>query len=77
MSRALLCTKHGEVKPTHPEDAARGLFTRYVRGKASIPLLCDLCAKTINTGDDCVAVTQPTTIRDWEHEYMHDFVRLT
>jgi hypothetical protein len=76
MSRALLCIEHGKFKPTHPEDAARGLFSRYVRGKASIPIQCDICGCEISIGDDVVAVTQPTTIREWEGEYMHDFPRI-
>jgi hypothetical protein len=31
--RRITCPECGAVKPTHPEDAARGLFVRYKRGR--------------------------------------------
>lgn len=68
--RRLFCIECGKVKPTHPEDAAMGLFTRYVRGKLTCSVVCDQCDKALEVGDDAVAVSQPSDMRKWEHEYL-------
>lgn len=69
--RAIVCPDHGKVKPTPHEDAARGLFTRYVRGKLSVSCVCDTCGKPMNPGDDAVALTNPDKrIGAWESEYL-------
>jgi hypothetical protein len=71
MSRQLLCPKCGVIKPTHPEDAARGLFQRYVRGALlDISIVCDLCGIALKQGDRAVAVSMPASMGKWEPEYM-------
>jgi hypothetical protein len=76
MSRAILCQACGVVRPTHPEDAARGMFSRYVRGELrNRSLVCDRCDKSLNPGDPVVCVSQPTTVAAWEHEYLVEAAR--
>lgn len=71
MARAIYCPKHGAIKPTHPEDAARGLFQRYTRGTAKHGgMVCDMCGCGINQGDECVAWCQPANMGQWEDEYI-------
>ena len=70
MSRAILCTACGVIKPTHPEDAARGLFQSWVRGTALRQYMCDTCGADIHAGDTCVAWSQPAELRGWEPEYI-------
>jgi hypothetical protein len=70
MARAIYCEQHGGIKPTHPEDAARGLFQRYTRGAAKFGMVCDLCGTDIPSGGPAVAWCQPATMAPWEHEYV-------
>lgn len=71
MSRAIYCEQHGKIKPTHPEDAARGLFQRYTRGSAKFAMVCDMCGVDLPTGASAVAWCQPDTMERWEHEYIN------
>ncbi len=68
--RRICCNEHGQVGPTPDEDAARGIFTRYVRGILTCSVVCDTCNKELPKGTEAVALTSPTTIREWESEYM-------
>lgn len=70
MSRAIYCPKHGVIKPTHFEDAARGLFQRYKRGQALYAMVCDLCGCELPKVADCVAWSQPASMGEWENEYI-------
>ena len=70
MARAILCEKHGVIKPTHPEDAARGLFQRYTRGTAKYGMVCDMCGADIPGGAKAVAWCQPATMGEWEDEFI-------
>ena len=72
MPRAIYCEEHGKFKPTHLEDAARGLFQRYTRGVALHSMCCDLCGVEIPVGTNAVAWCQPATMKKWEHEYLQD-----
>lgn len=66
----ITCPSCGTVKPTHPEDAARGLFVRYRSGTLKVGgLVCDMCNVPLNQGDKAVAVSQPNTLGNWEQEY--------
>lgn len=68
--KRILCPECGKVKPTPPDDAAQGLFTRYVSGKARGYFNCDLCNKPIDPGDEVVCTSTPLTISNWELEYI-------
>jgi RNase P subunit RPR2 len=68
--RRLFCRDCGKPKPTHPEDAARGLFSRYRHGVLTRSIVCDHCDKELLPGDAAVAMSQPNDMREWEHEYM-------
>lgn len=70
MARKIYCLDCGVIKPTPPEDAAKGLFQRYRRGSALRSMFCDLCGTELDIGSDCVAWSQPDTIGAWEHEYI-------
>jgi hypothetical protein len=70
MARKILCPECGVIKPTHPEDAARGLFQKWVRGTAHRQMVCDCCDETITVGDICVAWSQPAEVSGWEPEYI-------
>ena len=80
MARAIYCEQHGKIKPTHPEDAARGLFQRYTRGTALYGMVCDMCGADIAQGAQAVAWCQPDTMTKWEHEFLdvtakkHEFI---
>jgi hypothetical protein len=67
--RRITCPECGAVKPTHPEDAARGLFVRYKRGRLTQSLRCDYCCVPLPAGSEAVAISQPSTMREWEAEY--------
>ena len=70
MARAIYCEEHGKIKPTHPEDAARGLFQRYRRGTALYSMVCDMCGAELAEGAKAVAWCQPATMAEWEHEHL-------
>lgn len=70
MGRAIYCEQDGKIKPTHPEDAARGLFQRYTRGRAKFAMVCDLCGAHLSKGSPAVAWCQPATMGAWEQEYI-------
>jgi hypothetical protein len=72
MSRAIVCEDHGKRKPTHPEDAARGLFVRYKYGLLLNAAMCDQCGKHMEPGDKAVAISQPSTMGEWEGMYLYD-----
>lgn len=69
--RQINCPDCGKITPTHPEDAARGLFTRYTKGKALNSALCDLCGKELPAGSDVVARSIPDTMGRWEDLYLY------
>lgn len=68
--RRLFCVDCGKIKPTHPEDAALGLFCRYMRGHLMRSVVCDQCDKQLSEGDEAVAVSQPDSMPQWENEYL-------
>ena len=70
MARAILCAGCGVIKPTHPEDAARGLFQSWVSGLSLRHVVCDSCNLEIKPNDKCVAWSQPAELSGWEHEYV-------
>ena len=70
MARKIYCQKCGVIRPTPQEDAARGLFQRYVRGSAIRSMVCDLCGIEITVGDHCIAWSQPANMLSWEQEYV-------
>ena len=67
--RKIVCVKHGEVRPTPPEDAAQGLFTRYSHGVLRGSAVCDVCNKALNKGDAAVALSCPSGMGRWEDDY--------
>jgi hypothetical protein len=58
------------MKPTPPEDAALDLFERRTYGKSIRHLNCDYCNKALNPGDEAIALSIPSDMRQWEPEYM-------
>lgn len=72
MSRQIVCEAHGKIQPTHPEDAARGLFARYVRGTTKHDLVCDVCDRPLPSGSPAVAISIPSDqVRQWESECLY------
>lgn len=69
--RDIRCITCGKFKPTPPEDAARNLFPRYVRGTLKVDCQCDLCGTELKAGMNVVAITIPKdSIGPWEHHYI-------
>lgn len=68
-SRKITCLKCGEVKPTPPDDAARGLFTRYVYGKLLGSACCDYCGVALDRDQEVVCLTSPADYPEWELSY--------
>lgn len=70
--RTLLCLDCGRIKrPTHPDDAALGLIPRRTYGfLTNRSLVCDQCAKSLNHGDEVIALSSPANMGNWEREYL-------
>jgi len=68
--RKIYCEECGRLKPTPPEDAARGLFPRRKHGQAINELVCDACGKPIPKGSNAVAESVPCDMGHWESEYL-------
>jgi hypothetical protein len=58
------------MRATPPEDAAMGLFERRTYGRSWRHLNCDYCNKELNPGDNVIALSTPSDMREWEPEYM-------
>jgi len=68
--RYIYCEECGKVKPTHPDDAALGLFPRRTHGIVKNPLVCDGCGKEMPTGTAAVAQSIPKDMDEWESDYL-------
>lgn len=69
--RAICCPSCGTIKPTPPDDAARGIFTRYERGQVVYDMSCDYCGRELRKGDPAVALTSPKDLMPgWEQGYI-------
>lgn len=74
--RKILCEACGIPKPTPPEDAAKGLFPRWVKGEVKrLDVCCDNCGKKLPIGAGAVAISIPKDMGAWEHEYLDVPVR--
>ena len=68
--RKIYCEECGKPKPTHPEDAALGLFPRRTYGKTINELVCDGCGKELPRDSSVVAESIPKDMGYWENEYI-------
>lgn len=71
MARKITCTDCGKMKPTPPDDAALGLFERRTYGTLLGSAICDYCGKQLDRDDSVIALSVPSDMRAWEHEYMN------
>ena len=71
--RAICCLECGRLRPTPPDDAARGLFERRKRGKVRYDMTCDYCGQLLREGDEAVALTRPADrMPGWEEGYLSE-----
>lgn len=68
--RSIRCVEHGKVIATPPEDAARGLFTRYTHGRLIYSVVCDLCGEYLPGGTEVVAFSVPHNMPEWESAFL-------
>jgi uncharacterized protein with PIN domain len=68
--RKIYCPECGQVTPTLPEDAARGLFPRRTHGLVLNELHCDVCYKILEKGSPAIAESVPRDMAFWEPEYL-------
>ena len=74
--RVITCPECGRLKPTPPEDAARGLFQRRQQGFAAYDMCCDYCGRELRQGDPAVALTCPADLMPgWEEGYLNQEAR--
>lgn len=79
MSRKILCSVCGVIKPMHPEDVVNGFHRRRtILQKLNQPVMCDLCGNVIEPGkmkhgEEPIAETiwrgDDLTPAEWEQYY--------